>query len=75
MKEIFYGIQDLFENVLFMPFNMLREIELENWWVSNFMTWFFVAVFFICFTYWMIQLKIFHDNNEEDKSISSHSYL
>ena len=75
MKEIFYGIQDLFENVLFMPFNMLREIELENWWVSNFMTWFFVAVFFICFTYWMIQLKIFHDNNEEDKSINSHSYL
>jgi hypothetical protein len=25
--------------------------------------------------YWMKQLKIFNDNNEEDKSISSHSYL
>jgi hypothetical protein len=25
--------------------------------------------------YWMKQLKIFNDNGEEDKSISSHSYL
>jgi hypothetical protein len=29
----------------------------------------------IAATYWMGQLKIFNDNGEEDKSISSHSYL
>lgn len=34
MKEFFSAIQDLFESVLFAPFNVLRETELENWWVS-----------------------------------------
>jgi hypothetical protein len=29
----------------------------------------------VAFVYWMLQLKSFNDNNEEDKSISSHSYL
>ena len=30
---------------------------------------------FVAMVYWMLQLKSFSDNNEEDKSISSHSYL
>jgi len=33
----------------------------------------FVNVLF--FVYWMLQLKKYNDNGEEDKSISSHSYL
>ncbi|CAI8425121.1 MAG: Uncharacterised protein [Formosa sp. Hel3_A1_48] len=75
MKDFFAGIQELFETVLFVPYNVLREIELENWWLANLVTWVFLVILVVSFTYWMLQLKSFNDNNEEDKSISSHSYL
>ena len=75
MKDFFNAIQDLFESVLFVPFNVLRETELENWWIANFVTWIFLVILVVCFASWMRQLKAFSDNDEEDKSISSHSYL
>lgn len=75
MKDFFNAIQDLFESVLFVPFDVLRETELENWWIANFVTWIFLLILVVCFAYWMRQLKAFSDNDEEDKSISSHSYL
>lgn len=75
MKYLFNSIQELCENILFVPFNELREIELTNWWAANVATWVFMGIGVIAFVYWMLQLKSFSDNNEEDKSISSHSYL
>lgn len=75
MKDFFYAIQDLFVNVLFAPFDALRALELDNWWMANFMSWILMFVGFAAFVYWMLQLKKYDDNNEEDKSISSHSYL
>lgn len=75
MKDFFYAIQDLFVDVLFAPFDALRALELENWFAANIMSWFFMLIGFVAFVYWMIQLKSFNDNNEEDKSITSHSYL
>ncbi|GAA3777234.1 hypothetical protein GCM10022271_06780 [Corallibacter vietnamensis] len=75
MKDFFYAIQDLFVNVLFSPLDALRELELENWWAANGLNWIFMIICFIAFVYWMGQLKKYNDNNEEDKSISSHSYL
>ena len=75
MKEFFTAIQELFETVLFVPFNMLREIELDNWWFANIVTWIFLAILVVSVTYWMFQLKAFSDNNEDDKTISSHSFL
>lgn len=75
MKDFFNGIQELFETVLFVPFNVLRKIELENWWISNIVTWIFLSILIASFSYWMFELKKFSDNNEEDKSISSHSFL
>ena len=75
MKEFFTAIQELFETVLFVPFNMLREIELDNWWFANIVTWVFLAILVVSVTYWMFQLKAFSDNNEENKTISSHSFL
>ena len=35
----------------------------------------FVNIGMVAFVYWMLQLKKYNDNGEEDKSISSHSYL
>ena len=49
MKEFFNGIQELFETVLFVPFNILREIELENWWTANTITWIFLTVLIVSF--------------------------
>ncbi len=75
MKDFFYAIQDLFVNFLFLPYDALRELQLTNWWVANFMSWVFVIIGMVAFVYWMLQLKSYNDNNEEDKSISSHSFL
>ncbi len=75
MKDFFYAIQDLFVNVLFAPFDALRALELENWFGANTISWLFIAIGFVAMVYWMLQLKKFDANNEEDKSISSHSYL
>ena len=75
MKDFFYGIEDLFVNVLFLPFDALRELQLENWWAANFMSWFFTIICIVAFVYLMLQLKVYNDNNEEDKSVTSHSYL
>jgi uncharacterized membrane protein len=75
MKDFFYAIQDLFVNVLFAPYDALREIQLDNWWTANMVSWLFVVICFVAFIYWMKQLKSYNDNNEEDKSVTSHSYL
>ncbi len=75
MKDFFYAIQDLFVNVLFAPYDALRAIELDNWWIANIVSWILIIIGIVAFVYWMFQLKKFEDNNEEDKSITSHSYL
>jgi hypothetical protein len=75
MKDFFYAIQDLFVNVLFAPFDALRALELENWFLANTVSWLFMIIGFVAMVYWMMQLRIFDNNNEEDKSISSHSFL
>ena len=75
MKDFFYAIQDLFVNVLFAPYDALRALELENWFAANVVSWIFLIIGFVAMVYWMKQLKIFNDNNEEDKSVSSHSFL
>ena len=75
MKDFFYAIQDLFVNVLFAPFDALRVLELDNWFAANIMSWLFLIIGFVATIYWMIQLRSFDKNNEEDKSITAHSYL
>ena len=75
MTSFFYWIEDLFVNVLFAPFDFFRFLELDNWWGASTINWIFMVVCFLAFLYWMKQLNIFHANGEEDKSITSHSYL
>lgn len=75
MRDLFHAIEDLFVNVLVKPLDSLRSLELENWWSANGLNWIFVIIGFTAFIYWMGQLKKYNTNNEEDKSISSHSFL
>ena len=74
-KGVFEGIQSIAEDVLFIPYNMLRAIELDNWWLANIVSWTLMLVGFVAFIYWMGQLKKYDDNNEEDKTSTSHSFL
>lgn len=75
LTDVFYAIQDFSEQVLFARFNAMRALELESWTMANFMNWFFLLILIAAFTYWMLQLKGFNDNNEEDRTSTSHSFL
>ena len=73
MKDFFEGIQYLFEEILFIPFEALR--FLESWWASNMVNWLLAVTGLAAMVYWILQLKKFDDNKEEDKSITAHSFL
>ena len=75
MKVVFEGIAYLFEEVLFIPLNMLRELGASNWFAANVFNWFFLMIGFAGLLYWLRQLKKFNDNNEEDFDSTSHSFL
>ena len=75
MRDFFEGIQTIFEDYLFAPFNYLADTELDSWWLANLMNWIFILVAMAAFVYWMKQLKKFNDRNEEKKETSAHSFL
>lgn len=75
MKDFFEAIADLFVNVLFAPLDAMRALELENWWAANAINWIFMLICGAAMTYWVLQLKKFNDNNEENKDVTAHSYL
>lgn len=75
MKEIFEGIAWIFEEILFYPLDVLRELELSSWWGANALNFIFILVGFAAFFFWMKQLKQYNDNNEEDRDPSAHSFL
>jgi len=75
MKNFFEGIAWLFEEILFIPYNIMREIELTSWTLSNSVNWIFMIVGFLAMVYWIVQLNIFDKNGEEDKDPSAHSFL
>lgn len=75
MKGLFEGIQSFMEGIAMAPLNGLRALELENWFAANILNWLFMLVGIVAFVYWMKQLKGFNDNNEEKRSVVSHSFL
>ena len=75
MKAVFEAIAYLFEEVLFIPLNMLRDLGASNWFAANALNWFFLMIGFEGLIYWLRQLKKFNDNNEEDFDSTSHSFL
>lgn len=73
MRDLVYAIQDLFENLLLVPFHSLRALELENWWTANTINWLFTIVGFIAFMYWMKQIKLFNQEGSDRNDIKAHS--
>ncbi|MGB0375627.1 MAG: DUF6341 family protein [Flavobacteriaceae bacterium] len=75
MKNFFEGIAWLFEEVLFLPLHLLRQLELESWVLANVINWVFLLVGFVAALYWIRQLQLFNQRGEEDKDPSAHSFL
>ena len=73
-KEVFEGIADFSETVLFAPYEALR-LGTDSWALSNIVNWLLMIIGFVAFIYWMGQLKKYNENNEEDRSQTSHGYL
>ena len=74
-KSFFEAIAYLFEEILLVPFNFLREMQLDSWWFANIVSWIFLFLGVIASIYWIKQLKLFDDRGEENKDIRSHSFL
>jgi len=75
MKDFFESIASLFQEVLFLPYYALRDLQEDSWWAANGLNFFFISIAFVAFLYWMKQLKNADDNDKEDKSIKAHSFL
>lgn len=73
MKAFFHGIEDLFVNGLFAPFDALR--GMDSWWMANVFNWVLMLIGFVGFVYWMLELKKYHDKGEEREEVTAHSYL
>ena len=73
MTSIFYAIAALFENVLFIPYNLLR--SMDSWWLSNAINCLFILVGLAAGAYWMNELKKYKVANDDDTSNSAHSFL
>jgi len=72
MKDFFEGIASLFQDVLFIPFDLLRiDIQPESWLAANVVNFIFLFIGLVFFAYWMKQLKIFSktENTEEDEEV------
>ncbi|MDO4228269.1 MAG: uracil phosphoribosyltransferase [Capnocytophaga sp.] len=75
MKTFFEAIQYFFEEILFLPLDYLRNLELENWWLANLVSWIFILIAIVFFLYWLGQLRKFNKRNEERTDVVSHSFF
>lgn len=75
MKALFEGIEYLFVEILFLPFDFIRTMELENWWAANAINWVFMIICAAAMVYWIKQLQIFNERGEENQDTTAHSFL
>lgn len=75
MRSFFGAIQWLFEKILFAPHDLMRSMELDNWWIANLVNWVLWGVISYYIWYWTKQLKIFKDSNEDEQDTTAHSFL
>ena len=75
MTSFFEALDYLFVKILFAPMDLLRGLELNNWWLGNIVTWIFIIICFLATYYWIKQLQIFKRNNEDEQDTTAHSFL
>jgi aryl carrier-like protein len=75
MKSLFEAIEYLFVEILFAPLDAIRALELETWWGANAINFVFMIICAAALVYWVKQLKLHKDNNEENQDTTAHSFL
>ena len=75
VKDFFYSVAWFFEEVLFIPFDLLRTVQFDSWSLANIVSWSFILIGFAGAAYWIKKLKEFDDKGEDDKDSTSHSFL
>ena len=75
MKNFFEAIASLFQDLLFLPYQLLTQLEPLSWWLANGMSFLFLASGFVAAVYWIRQLLMFDQSGEENKDSSAHSFL
>lgn len=75
MTSFFNGIAYLFEEILFVPMDFLRNLELTNWWTANLITWMFILICAGAFVFWIKQLNLFQKSQEDAQDTTAHSFL
>ena len=75
MKNFFEAIASLFQDLLFLPYQLLTQLEPSSWWLANGMSFLFLAIGFVAAVYWIRQLLKFDQSGEENKDSSAHSFL
>ncbi len=63
-KGFYELIQSFAEDVLFLPYNALRELQDNSWWAANFMSWILLLIGAAAFIYWCLQLKKYNESTE-----------
>ncbi len=72
MTSFFRGIEDLFVNYLFWPYDQLR--YWDSWWGANAFNWILFLIGVSAFIYWMLQLKKFDERGEEKRKSVATTY-
>ncbi|MCB9425838.1 MAG: uracil phosphoribosyltransferase [Flavobacteriales bacterium] len=75
MKSFFEGIQFLFEELLFIPYNYFRNLELVCWSGANIINWIFMAICATAIVYWVKQLQGHKKDGQDDQDTTAHSFL
>lgn len=75
MTAFFEAIQSLFVDFLFIPFDMLRELELSSWFGANLINWIFMIICAVATVYWIKQLRLHHESGEDNQDTTAHSFL
>ena len=75
MKNLFETIASLFEDLLFLPYQMLTQIESVSWWLATGVRFLFITIGSIAAVYCIKQLRKFDKSGAENKDPSAHSFL
>jgi Family of unknown function (DUF6341) len=75
MKSFFEALQWLNDEVFFALHQALRFLELDNWWFANIFNWAICGLITYYIVYWVKQLQLHKDNNEENQDTTAHSFL
>jgi len=53
VKDFFYSVAWFFEEVLFIPFDLLRTVQFDSWSLANIVSWSFILIGFAGAAYWI----------------------